>query len=229
MTKYLVHLHPGMSQVVISLDGFGPTKGEGLKEIGSFDLAIDPNDAQFADPQDVNRDGEHPFIVEARKVLQDHIGEHNSTMGYTFLDRATNAVPDLEDDMDMSTDAIIRTEGEGDPEASTQAGGIKNAGTKEVHPVTQAAGGDAESPPATKSATGQSPDKTGNGTETGTDGSKSAGGDTEKPETVEELKTRIAGITDKAELQKVYETEQNGGNRTTAIAAIEARAAELEA
>ena len=47
-------------------------------------------------------------------------------------------------------------------------------------------------------------------------------------ETVAELKERVALITDKDELQKAYEAEQNREkSRSTALAAIEARAVEL--
>jgi len=218
MTKYLVHLHPGMSQVVISLDGFGPTASDGLKELGSFELDIDPNDAQILDTGDIDRKGDHPFIVEARKVLQEHLGEHNSTKGFTFIDRATNAVPDLDEDADMSTDAMDTIEGtKRHSEASTQAGGEQDSQTGEHRSGTQQEGGQTDSPPATELATG--------------DAGGEQGGEQTAPEkeSVADLKTRLATITDKAEIQAIYDAENAGEKRTTALAAIEARAKELEA
>jgi hypothetical protein len=220
MTKYLVHLNPGMSQVIISLDGYGPTKGENLKELGSFELDIDPNDAQVLATGNIDRKGDHPFIVEARKVLQEHLGDHNSTNGYTYLDRATNAVPDLDPNADMSTDAMDAVEGDNrHSEASTQPGGEQNSQTGEHRAGEQEAGQETDTPPATQAATGES-NQTDHTDETqGSDGKES----------VAKLKERIATITDKDELQKVYDDEVAGENRSTAKAAIEARAAELEA
>lgn len=51
----------------------------------------------------------------------------------------------------------------------------------------------------------------------------------EKAETVAQLKERVSKMTDKAELEALYAEEQNGAKRTTALKAIEDRAAELEA
>lgn len=216
-SKYLVHLRPGMAQVIISLDGFGPTAGEGLKELGSFTLDVDPLDNQLKDPQAINQKGDHLLVVKAREVLEDHLGG-KSSKDYTFVDRASNAVV-TDEDANMSTNAIPVVDGEGarDAEASAQAGGEKNAATHEIHADVQNDGDKADTPPAAEAA-GE------------TEGGPVAGEATgEKSETVADLKTRIAGITDKAELQKVYDDEVAGADRTTAKAAIEARAAELEA
>jgi len=217
MTKYLVHLHPGMSQVVISLDGYGPTAGDGLKELGSFELDVDPNDAQVLDTGNIDRKGDHPFIVEARKILQEHIGDHNSTDGYTFLDRATNAVPELDEDADLSTDALDHSEGDAShPDASTQPGGVQNSQTGEFRPEADIEGTKSEPTPAEKLVTGETSEQ---GSDTQTEGKES----------VTQLKERLKTITDKAEIQAIYDAENAGEKRATALAAIEARAKELEA
>lgn len=216
MTKYLVHLNPGLRHVIVSLDGYGPTKGEGLTELGSFELGVDQADNQLVDPDAINQKGDHLFVAKAKEVLLQHLGENASTKGYEFLDRATNAVL-TDEDADMSTDALRRVDAPGarDAEASAQAGGVKSAATHQIHADTQNDGDKADSPPAVDAANGTEADA-------GNDGSDGS-------ESVADLKTRIAGITDKAELQKEYEAEQAGKNRSTAIKAIEDRAAELEA
>lgn len=59
------------------------------------------------------------------------------------------------------------------------------------------------------------------------DGTNGAEGEETKKETVEQLKERIAGISDKDELEREFKAEQEGQNRATALAAFEARAKEL--
>lgn len=231
MTKYLVHVHPTAAKAVISLDGFGPAPSEPLTEVGSFDLDIDKNDAQTAEPINVN--GEHVFIVEARKVLEDYFGKGTDTRHFKFEDRATNTVPAADENADYSTDALRRTDGGGDPDTSTQPGGIHNTATDENHPAEQEQGNETETPPATDAMTNgnqseTSPEQTGNGIGTGSDESSSSS-EAEGTETVAQLKERIAKITDKAELEAIYKAEQEGAKRSTALAAIEARAAELNA
>lgn len=208
MAHYLVHLNPTSNEVVISLDGFGPTAGEGLEAIGAFSLDVDPNSARVEDLSDLQAQGDHPFIVEARKVLHNHVGDDHTRKHYTFVDRATNAVPDADPADTMSTDDMPATEGPlTNPEVSTQPGGVENSQTGEHRPETQQQGESTDDTPATQTATdeNQEPAK----------------------ETVEQLKARIATVTDKAELQAIYDAEVAGQNRPTALKAIEARAKEL--
>lgn len=47
-------------------------------------------------------------------------------------------------------------------------------------------------------------------------------------ETIDQLKERLKGVTDKSALEADYKAEQEGKNRAGAIAAYEARAAELD-
>jgi len=209
MTKYLVHLNYSLSQVVISLDGYGPTASDGLSKIGEFELDIDPNDGQMLEKTDLIDGPDHPFINEARKVLQDHLGGHNSTQGFTFVDKATNAVPEADDAMTHSTDDLAVTEGtNSNPDVSTQAGGEVNSQTNERRAGVQQDGGKTDLTP---------------GQDLAQEENQEAG-----DETVVALKERIGKITDKDELEKAYKAEQEGKNRPTAIAAIEARAKELE-
>lgn len=204
-SKYLVYLSTTSAVVQIHLDGYGLPTGQGFNEIGDFTLDIDENNKQVGRPSDLNQDGEHILVAKAKEILADHLEmDPNSARlrQYVFFDKSSNTVPAASYDEDgaqsMDMDSMQKIDPNDSPDATDQAARERGAG---------------EPTPGEAQATG----------ETIGDGEEK-----KEAESATDLKTRIAGITDKEELQKLYDEESSGKKRTTVLKAIEDRAAELD-
>lgn len=227
MTKYTVFKGNGDMRVVIALDGYGPNEA-GFTEVGSFTHGIDAMSNNETDAKKLDLRGDHVLIAKAKEVLRDSGDFDNVNLdSLTYLDRASNAP--VHADQGVTTDAMLTSGVDPDPEVSTQLGGdhseennsqidtTQNSDTETVH-AQDGEGGTQERIADEEGSTKQS------GSETSENDSE---GNAEVNETVAQLKERIADVTDKNELQGIYDAEKAGKDRPTAIAAIEARAAEL--
>lgn len=200
--KYDVHHNVGMSTIIITRNGEAPRNGQSGEVVGSFDMNVDPdNNTTTADELGNAHSNDHPFIAKAREIL-DEAGINSKNL--TFLDQASNAPIHGEG---VATDDLPRVEEGSDPEFSNQAGG--EGSTADTDPKSTAPNGVQDKQ---------------EGEQTKEDAPKEA----DDKETVAQLKERIAKVTDKDELQKIYDTEVAGQDRAGAKAAIEARAVELQ-
>lgn len=243
MAKFNVHLNG--AEVIISKDGYETYPVEGREPIGSFDMDVDPATNQYVSVDALNElkqaerpNGDHPFVVQARKVLQEHLGDDVATNGYTFVDKASNA-PMAPPENNFHTNAIPVTDGSGDADHSAQAGGEDAV----IPPAARAALAGSEELDQAKDTLG---DTTDNATDvnpnaqntpkvvTENDGTNAGEAkaatisETEKTETVADLKTRIAGVDNADELNKALADEKANANRAGAITAYENRIAELQ-
>ena len=216
MATYTVHKGVGDDRVVIALDGFGPADNDvqgGYKQVGSFTHGETDEDDNTTAAEGLNRNGEHFLIAGAKGVLRDSEDfKHLNLDKLVYLDQASNA-PQHED-MAYSTDAVMDSGGEHHPEISTQLGGVgSEANDSQIE--NGGIDGNEDGSENRQEAEGEDAEQ------------EDENEDEANGETVKQLKERIAGITDKDELQKAYDDEKTGKNRSTAIAAIEARAEEL--
>lgn len=228
MATYTVHKGIGDNRVVIALDGFGPADNDvqgGYTKVGSFDHGETDEGDNTTSPQSLNKDGEHFLIAGAKQVLRDSEDyKHLNLDALTYLDQASNAPQ--HDGIVYSTEALLDSGGEPHPDISTQLGGV---GSKANDSQIEHGGADGNEDGSENRQEGQAEgeqdplDHDNDGRKGGSLPHTSENGD----ETVEQLKERVSKITDKDELQKVLDDEKAGKNRSTAVAAIEARQAEL--
>jgi hypothetical protein len=253
MKNSTYNIYLAAPNVVIALDGYDPVPEEGFEKIGSFEHGADPLNSQTSAQGLTADNGDHVFVAKAKEILSDHLGRDLKHNEFVFQDRASNA-PNHEEE-NYSTDALPTVDEGHDPDVSSQAGGVsttdpdetdeERAARTDPNGVTESEertdeGDDTVQTPAepeserrnddvkgfqdvtTNEATGNQEDseETEEAEETEETGSKSN-------ETIPQLTERLAGINDKTELEKIYADEQAGQNRSGAIKAIEARAAEL--
>lgn len=223
MTKYTVHKAIGDSRVIIALADSGPAEGQGFNEVGSFTHG--EGDSTLDAPN-----GDHVFIAKAKEVLRDSGDFDRINLDkLVYLDQASNAPKEENFQLGGGMEELKESGGEPHPEISTQLGGVGSAVNDSELPTTQ----NSETETVTEN-------QEGSGSENTQERIEGAGEDKQEPEdkpksededdgkeTVDQLKERIALITDKAELEAAYKEEIENKNRVGAITALEARANEL--
>lgn len=203
MTKYVVLVQGNTA--TIALDGYEP-HGAG-EQMGSFSVDVDPLNNQTNGSEITGKGGDHNFIVLAKQALsnnEDFVGNVNNL---TFLDKASNA-PVHPTDGAENIDLDVVDEMSQTSEKSAQAGGVGTVDAEGKDP-----NGVVESEERSDADEANNKDENQE--------------DEHDGETVAQLKERLATVTDKDALEADYKAEQEGKNRAGAIAAYEARAAEL--
>lgn len=225
MATYSVHKNISSNRVIIALKGYGPADDMDHAEVGTFDHDVNAEDNNETTATGLNKDGEHFLIAGAKQVLRDNEDyKHLDLNKLTYLDQASNA-PQHED-IAYATESLLDSGGEPHPDISTQLGGV---GSEANDSQIENGGVDGNQDDSENRQEGQAKgeqdplDHDNDGRKGGSLPHTSENGD----ETVEQLKERVSKITDKDELQKVYDDEKAGKNRSTALSAIEARAEEL--
>lgn len=243
MTTYSVHKTDGNDQVVIALEGYGPTNG--FTEVGTFEHGVNEENSQ-TDPDALTAsNGDHVFIAKAKELLADskEFG-HLNLDKLTFLDRASNA-PLHDEDLTSTDDLSVSEEG-ADPNTSSQAGGEQSV--VNTDPATTEANGvqqvpsevDGEVDASDNQEVSETTEDQGteevediNEVDTLDNPDTNDTSDTNNNRfdpsdmTVDDLKDYIEKIDDKVELNRIYELEKAGKERGTALKAIENRADEL--
>lgn len=219
MATYSVHKNISSNRVIIALKGYGPADDMDHAEVGTFDHDVNAEGDNETTATGLNKDGEHFLVAGAKQVLRDSGKFDNLNIdSLIYVDKASNAPVHAEDSA-YATENLRDSGGEPHPDISTQLGGV---GSEANDSQIEHGGADGNQDGSENRQEGEGESSNEDAEQNAEETEDEADG-----ETVKQLKERIASITDKDELQKAYDDEKAGKNRTTALSAIEARAEEL--